>query len=62
MTYSPDVNEITDTDTTNAGRYLMFQIFTAIANIVGLIILVAVVVIILNAFGLNNIIKFGKRG
>lgn len=60
MVYSPDVNEITDADTTNAGRYLMYQIFVAIGGIVGLIILVAVVVIILNAFGLNNIVKFKK--
>ena len=58
MAYSPDVNEISDTDTTNAGRYLMFAIFVAIANLVGLIILVSVVVLILRHFGLANILKF----
>lgn len=55
--YSPDVNEITNTDVTNAGKYLVFNIFVGIGDIIPIIILVGVATVILAAFGLTMFLK-----
>lgn len=53
--YAPDVNEIANDDVTNAGKYLVFNIFVALGDIVGIIILVSVVVIIMAVFGMKKL-------
>jgi len=55
-----DVNQMTDTAVTNAGKYLVYNIFVAIGAIIGLIILVALVVLILDRFGLRGVVRMKK--
>lgn len=60
--YSPDVNEIENEDVTNAGKYLVFNVFVGIGDVIVIIILVAVAALILGSFGLSHFMKFGKKG
>jgi len=57
MTYSPDVNEVTNTDATNAGIYLMFNILSAIGSLASLLVLVLVMAVIFGKLGLGKILK-----
>lgn len=58
--YMPDVNVISNTDVTNAGKYLVFNVFVGIGDVITIIILVGVAGVILTAFGLASFLKFRK--
>ena len=58
MAYSPDVNEVTNTDATNAGIYLMFNILSAIGGLASLLVLVIVMAVIFQKIGIGKILKF----
>ena len=57
MAYSPDVNEVTNTDATNAGIYLMFNILQAIGSLASLLVLVLVMAVIFGKLGFGKILK-----
>ena len=58
--YTPDINAITNTDVTNAGKYLVFNVFVGIGDVILIIILVSVAGVILAAFGLGAFLKMRK--
>lgn len=58
MAYSPDVNEVTNADATNAGIYLMFNILSAIGSLASLFVLVIIMAAIFGKLGLGKILKF----
>ena len=58
MAYAPDVNEVTNTDATNAGIYLMFNILSAIGSLASLLVLVIVMAVIFQKIGIGKILKF----
>lgn len=61
MSNDIDVNAIENADVTNAGKYLVYNVFVGIGDVIVIIILVAVASIILGAFGLSAFMKFGKK-
>ena len=58
MAYAPDVNEVTNTDATNAGIYLMYNILSAIGGLASLLVLVIVMAVIFQKIGIGKILKF----
>ncbi|HUV71409.1 MAG TPA: hypothetical protein VMW25_00225 [Clostridia bacterium] len=55
-----DVNEVANADVTNAGKYLVYNIFVGIGDVIVIIILVGVATVIMSAFGLAAFLKFKK--
>ena len=58
MAYAPDIDEVTTTDATNAGIYLMFNILSAIGSLASLLVLVLVMAVIFTKLGIGKILKF----
>lgn len=52
-----DITNVTDEDVQSVGKYFVYALFGALAGVIGIIIILALAVYIIKAFGFGNMFK-----